>query len=267
MVYRGMAALDVDGTTLTTDHRVLPEVRSAIQSARADGIFITLATARSVLATRLVLKDLGPVDSAICFGGALTLTPPEADAAVVETLTTDQIAAIADAAARLGVSLSYYAIDSAYYETIDARLEREFAATAVDALQSDPRLIPAPVVKILAMSDADNNSGLVALQRQFGEELTVVFSHHSYLELMHRGISKGHAVDALRESLGIPREKLVTIGDSENDLSMFAIAGRSVAMGNAPARIKALANLTTHSNDEGGLADALDRCRKEIWQG
>jgi Cof subfamily protein (haloacid dehalogenase superfamily) len=77
------------------------------------------------------------------------------------------------------------------------------------------------------------------------------------LEITRLGINKGEALKILAAYLAIPLERILVIGDSHNDISMFKIAGMAVAMGNAPSEVKATADLVAPSNDEDGVAWVL----------
>jgi hydroxymethylpyrimidine pyrophosphatase-like HAD family hydrolase len=59
--------------------------------------------------------------------------------------------------------------------------------------------------------------------------------------------------------LGVARDEVIAFGDSHNDLDMLEFAGVGVAMGNASAEVKALADLITDSNEDDGIATALER--------
>jgi hydroxymethylpyrimidine pyrophosphatase-like HAD family hydrolase len=59
--------------------------------------------------------------------------------------------------------------------------------------------------------------------------------------------------------LGVRREEVLSIGDSQNDMSLFAASGISVAMAGAPAEVAAAARYRTASNAEDGVALALRR--------
>jgi hydroxymethylpyrimidine pyrophosphatase-like HAD family hydrolase len=71
------------------------------------------------------------------------------------------------------------------------------------------------------------------------------------------GASKGAALLALAERLGIPAAETFAIGDGLNDISMLTAAGVSVAMAGAPPSVRAAARFVTTSNDEEGFARAL----------
>jgi hydroxymethylpyrimidine pyrophosphatase-like HAD family hydrolase len=73
------------------------------------------------------------------------------------------------------------------------------------------------------------------------------------------GINKGRIVELLGERLNIPRSEILVLGDMENDIEMFRMAGFAVAMGNATDAVKREAQATTLSNEEDGFAVAIDR--------
>ena len=74
-----------------------------------------------------------------------------------------------------------------------------------------------------------------------------------------RAATKGAALEAACEALGISRAEVVAFGDAENDVEMFSAAGAAVVMGQADAAIKAHADFVTLTNYEAGVAHAVDR--------
>src|SRR3954469_19515628 len=79
-----------------------------------------------------------------------------------------------------------------------------------------------------------------------------------FLEFMEESISKGTSLNSLIQQLGISREEVIAIGDSNNDLSMIEFAGLGVAMGNASEFIKALADFVTDTNMNDGVAKVVE---------
>ncbi len=95
-------------------------------------------------------------------------------------------------------------------------------------------------------------------------QLVCCASHDRYVEITAAGASKGAALRALCEHLGIAPEEAMAIGDSDNDLSMLRYAGCPVAMGNAASSIKQAASETTADNAHCGVAWAvMKRLREE----
>lgn len=86
-----------------------------------------------------------------------------------------------------------------------------------------------------------------------------VFKHETYFELCNENTDKGMAVESLANNLNIDLKDVICIGDSYNDLSMFKKAGLSIAMGNADDYIKSQCDHTTLTNNESGVAYAINK--------
>lgn len=83
-------------------------------------------------------------------------------------------------------------------------------------------------------------------------------SSDSFVEVLPDGMDKKRAVHAVRTVLGLTPEQIMVIGDSENDMGMFEEAGTCVAMGNAFARLKEKADYIAPTNEQDGVAWALE---------
>lgn len=79
------------------------------------------------------------------------------------------------------------------------------------------------------------------------------------LEVLPLGASKGDGVSWLLNHLGMSPAGLLAMGDGENDIEMLQLAAVSVAMGNAGAKVKAAADYVMGSNDEDGVAQAIQQ--------
>jgi hydroxymethylpyrimidine pyrophosphatase-like HAD family hydrolase len=64
--------------------------------------------------------------------------------------------------------------------------------------------------------------------------------------------------------IGLQREELMAFGDSFNDIGMLRYAGIGVAMSNAEEEVKAFADYITSSNNDDGIAAALNHFRSLI---
>ena len=79
-----------------------------------------------------------------------------------------------------------------------------------------------------------------------------------YLEVIPSQINKGQGIRSICSVLGIGPEQVMAFGDAENDIPMLRVAGIGVAMGNAADVVKAAADYVTRSNNEDGVAAALE---------
>ena len=90
-------------------------------------------------------------------------------------------------------------------------------------------------------------------------EVSVTSSVPGNAEFNARGVDKGNGLLPVMEKLGIDKEHVIAIGDSDNDLEMLQMAGISVAMGNAAAHIRETAVYVTGDNDHDGAAVFLEK--------
>jgi Cof subfamily protein (haloacid dehalogenase superfamily) len=102
-----------------------------------------------------------------------------------------------------------------------------------------------------------------AVQKALGARATAVRSQSYYLDITPPGCTKGTFVEAMARRLGISTDAVATIGDMQNDLSMFAVSGLSFAMGNATDDVKRRATRVTASNEEDGFALAMEVILRE----
>ena len=86
----------------------------------------------------------------------------------------------------------------------------------------------------------------------------LVRSKDTYLEILPPLAEKGVALQAMCRKLGIPVRQSMAMGDHDNDCGMLRAAGLGVAMGNGSAAAKAAADVCTSTNDDAGVARAID---------
>lgn len=81
----------------------------------------------------------------------------------------------------------------------------------------------------------------------------------SIVELLPLGLSKAKGLSLAARRLGVKAADTIAFGDMPNDIPMFTWAARGVAMANAHAELRAVADEVTSSNDEDGIAVVLER--------
>ena len=97
------------------------------------------------------------------------------------------------------------------------------------------------------------------LKKEYGDKYSIAISKPFFLEVTKLGIDKGTAVKKLADILGIKIEEVIAAGDSFNDLPMLKAAGTSVAVENAQPEIKETVDFIVSSNDEGGMAELINK--------
>ena len=97
------------------------------------------------------------------------------------------------------------------------------------------------------------------LREKFSKDLYIVRADDHFLECLHPNVNKGNGLKELGEKIGITPDEMIAFGDEKNDISMFDIVGTAVAMGNGSQEAKDHAEYITDSNDNDGIAKALDK--------
>jgi Cof subfamily protein (haloacid dehalogenase superfamily) len=258
---RWLIASDVDGTLLDHSLTILPSVRAAIAAAQAKGHIFTLATGRMYRATLPFAQELAIDYPLICYQGALTRYREEIW--LHRTVPMDITQEAIQIAHERGLHINVYVDDTLYIEhpTPEMAFYAELAPMADPQAVGDlSRFLQHEPTKILFICDETRTLDFLAWAKtQWGNVAQVVQSHPRFVELTHPAASKGAAVMALAERLGIPRERVLAVGDNHNDISMIGAAGVGVAMGSASPEVQAGADWVAPSINEGGLAAAIEK--------
>lgn len=257
-----LLASDVDGTLLTSDHRVLPEVREAFAEAKAAGLTLVLASARSPAALAGVAAEVDHDGAAICFSGgwAGSIDPGRGLVAADEQFWIPRPAALAVAEAALAAGLvpSWHCEQEWLVPGWSPEIESEARITR-QTPHIAPRLAEAPEPnKVLLIGPPPMLVALrERLQGSHGRFLDATFSHPNYLEFLPKGADKAGALLRLAARRRIRPEEIAAVGDGENDLGMIRAVGFGVAMENALASVRAAAGWIAASNDEAGVAGLI----------
>jgi len=117
------------------------------------------------------------------------------------------------------------------------------------------------VAKVVGVSDDYDavQRAVDAVREQFGDHVSAAKSQPYYGDVTHPDANKGAVARYLARVYGIPAAEIATIGDSANDVLMFAHSGLSIAMGNASPEVQRAARRVTTSNEDEGFANAVER--------
>lgn len=260
-------ALDIDGTLITSAHELTEAVRSALIRAQRDyDVRIALASGRPTaalghLAAALELQHYGGY--LLPFNGGKVIEAATGRVLSERVLDADLIPQLYDLTQRHGVNILSYTEDAILSERGDdpyAVKEIDITGMRLEVVPDFRALSALKLPKCLAVGPKELLIPLEAEARaQLGERIDAFRSSDFFLELVPKGIDKGAALASLLSALGLSTEALIAMGDNYNDIGMLRLAGTSVAMGNAPADIQAVASFVTRTNNEDGVAYALEQ--------
>lgn len=121
-----------------------------------------------------------------------------------------------------------------------------------------------PIYKVLVAGDPTYlQENYKKFSSPFKDKLTSSFSAPFFYEFTDLGVDKGETLKILLETLNIDPKDTIAFGDGHNDISLLKVAGIGVAMGNAHEDVVEIADATTKSNNEDGIAHFLESLEKE----
>ena len=275
--YKGIIALDLDGTLLNSNKELTGVCLRALHRADEAGFAIVPTTGRFYGGMPRVIRDLPFLRYAITVNGA----------AVADILTGEVIYSAEIPAARAIAVME--AMDSEAvlydcYQNNDAFMSTSHKAR-IDEMIFNPHYRemihrlrkPVPDLKAhigasgcdvqkvqLFMPDNDLRLHLMAALPRMFDGLAVSSSISENIEINDEKAHKGAALLALAEHLDLRREATYAFGDGLNDLTMLRDAGTGIAMANAEPEAKAVADRLTLSCDEDGVAYGIDEILKTI---
>lgn len=261
MKYRLVVA-DLDGTVRSRTLGITESVRRAVAEARARGVRVCVATGRMWGSAEPWVTALGADPPVILYNGGQVFDfaanrilfdrrlPREVARAVLGILRREP-----------AVQVHLYLSDRVYVERPDPRTDTYAADDGVSyevVPAFEPLLVEDPH-KILAIGAPERVEALGHAVRAARVPVHAVQSEPMYLEILPEGISKGTALRAMIDALGIPAAEVVAVGDNWNDVEMLEAAGLGVAMGHAPAGVRARADHVCGTSEEEGVREVIER--------
>lgn len=254
-----LIALDLDGTVIGEAQQISPRMLQAVAEAQRRGVAVTLATGRSPVSVRPFVDQLCIDVPVICYQGGLIAAP---DGRVLHRAVLDaQLAADVIALADLhGWHVNLYR-DGLLYLTEFRYPVVFYEALLNPSAQCVPdlyALLDRAPDKIVIVANGNGEEILTGLHMQFDGQVQIVRSHELFVEVNPPGVDKGQGLARLAAHLGVPQSQVMAVGDQDNDAPMIAWAGLGVAMGNASAMCKSVADWIAPPLDQDGAAVAIE---------
>jgi Cof subfamily protein (haloacid dehalogenase superfamily) len=228
---------------------------------------VVLATGRPYTGVKSYLENLGmnqEKDFCITYNGALVQKANNGETVVKTTISYDDYRFLEKLSRKIGSH--FQALDRQAIYTANRDISHY---TVRDSFVANIALVFCEVenmrhdIELLKLMMIDEPSILDKAISQIPEDVkrkyTFLKSTPYYLEILNKKVDKGAGVRDLAESLDIYPEEIMAIGDQENDIAMIRYAGVGVAMGNAIDSVKEIADFTTCTNIEDGVARAIER--------
>ncbi|MEE0965783.1 MAG: Cof-type HAD-IIB family hydrolase [Bacilli bacterium] len=264
-----LIALDLDGTLKNSKNKITPKTKEALIKAQQQGVKIVLASGRPTPGLRHEAAEL-ELDQyegyLLSFNGAHVSDYKTKETIYEQTLTIKEAKSAYDRAKEYGLACMTYEDDVVVTEDNEDEyviVEGNINDIEVKKIESFKDNLKNPIHKVLLTGKPEYVASIVEEFKQpYGDSLSIYRSAPFFIEVMAQGIDKAASLDRLAKSLGIKQEEVMAFGDGYNDLSMIEYAGMGISMANGVDGVKERANFITLSNDEDGIAYALDKFLK-----
>ncbi len=252
---------DMDGTLLNSQGIVSKENREAINYFIENGGLFGIATGRSQLNSVLFLDEIKVNALSVLYNGCGVYDFGAKQFVTLHELSKSSLISFIKHCLRefTDITIQIYCPEMCYFITPQSQADPQNVALHQPCefcLLED--IVDLPWIKILFSGAMD---ALQVLNEQMireglDQELSWVFSSEIYLEYLPDGVSKGSALQQIRESMG-PDYRIYAVGDYNNDVEMLQAADVGIAMQNAISTLKEIADRITVSNDESAIADII----------
>jgi len=269
-MYRGLIAVDLDGTLLQPDFVIADKDREALKKAHESGYLIAICTGRSahLIKRKVVDWDIKDFINVIigCNGTEYYDCNDRDEVEILGNITKAGVLEVFDIIADIKESygFTWYSDTDVYTYGDNPRVERlrtqmQLPVTFVtkeELIEIFPEKWPKAV---FFFEDPDLKYKLKELiDNKKQEAYDMVFSHELILEMIPSNINKGTALKEIARRNNIPTKDIMAIGDQENDRQMLENSGFAVAMGNAIEALKEIADYISGDLKDNGFAQAVE---------
>lgn len=259
-----LIALDLDGTLLTDNKIISTRTKHTIAKAKEQGHIVVISTGRPFRASYDYYKELGLNTPIVNFNGAYVHHPLDSKWGThhspLELATAQKIVR---ACFDFGVKNIYAEVmDDVYVREIDEDKKHIFEFGSPKIFTGDLLNILNDHPTCLLIDAHDEHSS--AIRQHLTDMHAEVIDHRKWgapwpiIEIVKSGLNKAVGLQKISSHYNIPQERIIAFGDEDNDFEMIEFAGHGIAMGNAIPELKSLANHTTLTNEEDGIALYLE---------
>lgn len=257
-------AVDMDGTCLDSDGKMAPETVEALREASERGVLVVPTTGRNVNCLPKALKNQDFYRYIISSNGSLVVDTAEGKTVFEACFDSETGAEILEKTKGMLIFKAAH-INRDFYtqgRILQMVVKKFFKDNSVNIVyvRNLKRFIRKNKAQIeeFQFFYKEDESYREKLKKILSDYPDITVAHSKgYAEIYNKKGSKGTALLALGESLGITADEIACIGDEENDISMFDVAGLPMAMGNAIDAIKERAKVILPTNDEKGVVTAV----------
>lgn len=249
--------LDIDGTLVSFKTHTIPaSTLEAVKAARRKGIKVYVATGRPLL----FIDNLGELE----YDGLVTTTGAhcidrEGNSFALRTVDRSDIERLVhhhETCPQEAFPIIFVAQDELFVTGLSPELEdlSRLLNFEIPAVLPMAHALEKDILQIIAFFPPQDEARYM---EQLMPGCVAMRWHHTFADIITRGVSKSYGIDRMLEYEGISLNQTIAFGDGGNDIDMLRHVGLGIAMGNASDEVKAAAGFVTRSVDDDGIEYAL----------
>lgn len=262
-----LLVLDVDGTLLNEAKEISKRTLAALLKVQQMGVRIVLASGRPTygllpLAKSLELGNYGGY--LVSYNGCQIISAQNGEILFERRINPELVPYLEKKARKNNFSLLTYHDDTLVTDSPENRhVQREAALNNLQIIREDEFSTGIDFAPCKCVLVSDDEEALIDLEAYWKKRLDgtmdVFRSERYFLEVVPCGVDKANTLGALLDMLKVKRDEVMAIGDGVCDVTMIQLAGMGVAMGHSPESVKACADYVTVSNEDDGVAQAVEK--------
>ena len=262
-----LLVLDVDGTLLNDEREISKRTLAALLKVQQMGVRIVLASGRPTyglmpLAKTLELGNYGGF--VLSYNGCQIIKAQNGEILFERRINPEMLPYLEKKARKNGFAIFTYHDDTLITDSPDNEyIKNEALLNNLKIIREDEFSTAIDFAPCKCMLVSDKEKALIGLEQHWEKRLAGTLdafrSELYFLEVVPCGVNKANTLGALLEHLGVTREEVIAVGDGVCDVTMLQLAGMGVAMGHSQDSVKVCADYVTASNEEDGVALAVEK--------
>ena len=262
-----LLVLDVDGTLLNDEREISKRTLATLLKVQQMGVRIVLASGRPTyglmpLAKTLELGNYGGV--VLSYNGCQIIKAQNGEILFERRINPEMLPYLEKKARKNGFAIFTYHDDTLITDSPDNEyIKNEALLNNLKIIREDEFSTAIDFAPCKCMLVSDKEKALIGLEQHWEKRLAGTLdafrSEPYFLEVVPCGVNKANTLGALLEHLGVTREEVIAVGDGVCDVTMLQLAGMGVAMGHSQDSVKVCADYVTASNEEDGVALAVEK--------
>lgn len=262
-----LLVLDVDGTLLNDEREISKRTLAALLKVQQMGVRIVLASGRPTyglmpLAKTLELGNYGGF--VLSYNGCQIIKAQNGEILFERRINPEMLPYLEKKARKNGFAIFTYHDDTLITDSPDNEyIKNEALLNNLKIIKEDEFSTAIDFAPCKCMLVSDKEEALIELEQHWEKRLAGTLdafrSEPYFLEVVPCGVNKANTLGALLEHLGVTREEVIAVGDGVCDVTMLQLAGMGVAMGHSQDSVKVCADYVTASNEEDGVALAVEK--------